>query len=65
MSYGADMSQLTAISEAAKVGRLESVIADALAAMDEGRYGDARRILRTGKDKPLLVSTGVLTKGMG
>lgn len=65
MSYGADVSAIGIASEAAKVGRLESIIADALAAMDKGEYGQARRILRTGKDAPLLAVTGVLTKGMG
>lgn len=47
----------------AENARLEGVIASALAAMDQGRYGDARRILRTGNDKPLLPETGVIAKG--
>lgn len=46
----------------AKVSHLESVIASALAAMDDGRYGDARLILKTGKSSPLKPVTSVLEK---
>lgn len=63
MSGGASIVHLAGAAEAVKIGRLEGVIADALAAMDEGRYGDARRILRTGKAGPVLAVSGVLTKG--
>jgi len=65
MSHGADVANLLPPSDAAKIVRLESIIADALAAMDSGEYGSARRILRTGKDRPPLTVTGVLTKGQG
>lgn len=63
MSGGADIVHLAVAAEALKVDRLEGLIADALAAMDEGRYGDARRILRTGKAAPVIAATGILTKG--
>lgn len=46
-----------------EIDRLKTVIIDALAAMDNGEYGTARKILRTGKDTPLKVVTGVLAKG--
>lgn len=46
----------------AEIARLEGVIASALAAMDEGRQGDARRILQKGSDKPLISETGVIAK---
>lgn len=65
MSHGADIAHLGPAADAAKIARLESTIANALAAMDSGEYGAARRILRTGTDKPLLAVTGVLAKGMG
>lgn len=42
--------------------RLVGVIATALKAMDEGRYGDTRRILKTGADKPVIPHTGVAGK---
>lgn len=45
------------------VVRLLDVITQALAAMDAGEYGTARRILRTGKEHPPKVTTGVLAKG--
>lgn len=63
MSAGADIVHLQGAPESSAVGKLEGLIADALAAMDEGRYGDARRILRTGKAGPVLAVSGVLTKG--
>lgn len=43
-------------------GRLLGIIADALAAMNEGRMGDVRRILKTGSDKPVIPHTGVVGK---
>jgi hypothetical protein len=46
-----------------RVSDLESTIANALAAMDEGRRGDARRILTTGKCAPIRSSTGVIAVG--
>lgn len=52
-------------SEAATIARLQSVIADALHAMDEGRYGDARRILKTGTASPLKAITGVIARDGG
>lgn len=42
--------------------RHRDTIAEALKAMDEGRYGDARRILRGGQAKPLMTNTGVIAK---
>ena len=39
---------------------LEGTIAAALAAMDEGLYGDARRILKTGKAAPVTAASSVL-----
>lgn len=46
----------------AEIARLEGVIASAVAAMNEGRHGDARRILQKGSDKPLIAETGVIAK---
>lgn len=46
-----------------EVTRLQDVITQALAAMDAGEYGTARKILRTGKDASTKVFTGVLAKG--
>jgi hypothetical protein len=48
-----------------EIPRLQEAIGDALTALDEGRYGDVRRIFRTGKAGPVLAVTGVLTKGLG
>lgn len=49
----------------ANISRLQSVIAGALEAMNNGRYGDARRILTKGTDEPLKPTTTVLTKVSG
>lgn len=46
----------------AEIARLLGIMADALKAMDEGRYGDTRRILKTGKDAPGIPHTGVAGK---
>jgi len=43
-------------------GRLLGIIADALAAMNEGRMGDVRRILKTGNDAPVIPHSGVIGK---
>lgn len=40
--------------------RLLTIIASALAAMDNGLHGDARKILKTGEAKPLLAGSTVL-----
>lgn len=53
-------SQLEAAQ--AEAAKLRQAITDALKAMDEGRYGDARRFLKSGQDKPLLTLTGVIAK---
>lgn len=45
-----------------EVARLQSVIIDALKAMDDGCYGDARRILKTGRADALKPVSLVLTK---
>lgn len=42
--------------------RRGQVIKAALAAMDNGEYGSARRILKTGNDNPPMTQTGVLAK---
>lgn len=47
------------------VARLQAVITDALKAMDEGRMGDVRRILKTGNADALKPLSGVLAKGAG
>lgn len=44
----------------AEIARLLGVIADAIAALDEGRRGDVRRILRTGRSELLKAVTGVI-----
>lgn len=49
----------------AEVARLEDIMADALTAMDKGEYGAARRILRAGRDAPLLTVTSVIAKDGG
>ena len=46
----------------AEIARLQTVINGALTAMDEGRMGDVRRILKTGQDKPVIAQTGVIAK---
>jgi hypothetical protein len=50
----------TTIDFEKKAALLETVIANALAALDEHRYGDVRRILRTGKCQPVVSSSAVL-----
>lgn len=45
---------------AREIARLQNVILDALKAMDEGRIGDVRRILKTGKADALKPITGVI-----
>lgn len=52
-------------TDAAIVARLRGVIADALHAMDEGRYGDARRILKTGKAGYLKPVSSVIARDGG
>lgn len=52
-------------TDAAIVARLLGMIADALHAMDEGRYGDARRILKSGAASPLKPVTGVIARDGG
>jgi len=47
------------------VARLQGVIADAIKAMDDGRYGDARKILKTGSASPLKAITGVIARDGG
>lgn len=49
----------------AENARLVGVIAGAIVAMDEGRYGDTRRILKTGADKPVMTQSGVLAGNGG
>ena len=49
----------------AEIGRLQGVIASAMAAMDRGEYGAARTILRTGKDEPLKAVTAVVARDGG
>lgn len=49
----------------AENGRLLGVMVDALAAMDRGEYGQARRILKTGKDKPVQAVTSVIARDGG
>lgn len=39
-----------------------AAITHALAAMDNGEQGTARRILRTGSEKPPMTQTGVIAK---
>jgi hypothetical protein len=53
------------IEEAGEVARLKRLLADALAALNDGRMGDVRRILIRGNDTPLRVCTDVLAKGQG
>jgi hypothetical protein len=48
-----------------EVLRLRNLLSDALAALNDGRMGDVRRILVKGNDTPLRVCTGVLVKGRG
>ncbi|WP_298800017.1 hypothetical protein [uncultured Devosia sp.] len=48
-----------------EVGRLQGVIADAIAALDEKRLGDVRRILKTGKAEPVKAMTGVIARDGG
>lgn len=51
--------QETALANA----RLTSTITDALKALDEGRYGDVRRVLKTGKADALKPTDSILAKG--
>lgn len=48
-----------------EVVRLQNVIASAIEAMDNGLYGDARRIMRTGTAEPMKAGTGVLAGNGG
>lgn len=48
-----------------EVARLQNVIKGALDAMDGGRYGDARQILRTGNDDQRKTASGVLSGNGG
>lgn len=48
-----------------RCAELEIIIANALAALDEGRRGDVRKILKTGNDKPILAGTGVIAGRAG
>jgi len=48
-----------------RVAELEGIIANALAALDEGRRGDVRKILKTGNDRPMIAGSGVLATGTG
>lgn len=45
-----------------EVVRLQCIIADALAAMDECRYGDARRFLKTGAAKAIIPLTSIAVR---
>lgn len=53
------------ITDAREIACLQGIIANALAAMDEGRMGDVRRILKTGSDKPVSSASGVLVPNGG
>jgi hypothetical protein len=46
----------------AEIARLLGIIADALAAMDESRMGDVRRILKTGRADPVRPVSGVIAR---
>lgn len=46
-----------------RIAMLEGIIAAALTAMDENRYGDVRRILTTGKAKSVTATVTVLNRG--
>lgn len=48
-----------------EIVRLQCVISDAIAAMDGGCYGDARRILRTGKAPSVIPITSVKARDAG
>lgn len=56
------LDRITALE--ARVATLEGVIAGALDAMDLGEYGQVRRILVTGHDRPVMATTGVIAKDM-
>lgn len=54
--------QLENIQLHADVSHRNQIITDALAAMNKGEYGSARRILTSGKAAPPMTSTGVIAK---
>jgi hypothetical protein len=53
---------MTAVDYINDPARLQAIAREALKCMDEGRYGDARRWLTHGTDKPVRSHTGVLAK---
>jgi hypothetical protein len=42
--------------------RLRGIIAKIGEALDDGRYGDIRKLVRTGSDKPVIPITGVIAR---
>lgn len=54
------MTQPANIDHEKECARLETVIANALEAMDGSRYGEARTILKTGKFSPPTSGSRVL-----
>lgn len=52
-------------TDSARAERLEHMRIDALVALDERRWGDLRRILRTGSAPSLKTQTGVIAKDCG
>ena len=53
---------MTAVDYINDPERLQAIIREALKAMDEHRYGDARRLLTNGKADPVKPTTGVIAK---
>lgn len=57
-----DAPDILLMAAETNMSRYRTIITDALKALDDGRYGDLRRILVRGTDKGLMTQTGVIAK---
>jgi len=52
-------------TDAEALAEARQIISDAIKAMDEGRLGDVRRILKTGRATPVKAVSGVIARDGG
>lgn len=45
-----------------EVARLQDILLKIGDALNEGRYGDIRKLVKTGSDKPVIPITGVIAR---